>query len=183
MHTVVDESSEVKDDKEVPVVSIDIHEPSKKTELAGTTKFALTLAAILILVAALAPSLGGVTGQAYTLATLATGAKTFAWWVNQYPRLKHFTFIQKWLSGWSIAACIEYLPLIGAFTIASENGVHLGLMTAYMEALDNAFRMAQQYMLGKPLYWFDYTAATGMFFAVLFEGIMRYLTDAGYRTS
>jgi hypothetical protein len=34
-------------------------------------------------------------------------------------------------------------------------------MTAYMEALDNAFRMIQQYFLGKPLYWFDYFAAVG----------------------
>ena len=47
--------------------------------------------------------------------------------------------------------------------MASSNSVHLGLMTAYMEALDNAFRIAQQYFLGKPLYWFDYTAAFGMF--------------------
>ena len=42
---------------------------------------------------------------------------TLAWWINQYPALKDSTFIQKWLAGWSIAATLEYLPLIGAFTI------------------------------------------------------------------
>ena len=107
--------------------------------------------------------------------TSTAGAKTFAWWINQYPVLRDKGFVTKWMAGWSIAACIEYLPLIGAFTVASDHGVHLGLLTAYMEALDNAFRVAQQYFLGKPLFWYDYTAASGMFGAVCFQGIFRFL--------
>ena len=153
---------------------------------------------ILLVGSVLGSTFGGSFGQAYSLATVATAAKTFAWWINQYPALKDLSFIQKWLAGWSIAATLEYLPLVGAFTVASTSGVHLGLMTAYMEALDNAFRILQQYFLGKPLYWFDYTAAfgmylysynncnssliyfqtqsrvAGMFIAVLFQGIMNY---------
>ena len=39
-----------------------------------------------------------------------------------------------------------------------------------MEALDNAFRIVQQYFLGKALFWFDYAAAVVMFAAVLFQG-------------
>jgi hypothetical protein len=117
---------------------------------------------------------GGYTGQAYVLATIATGAKTFAWWINQYPMLKNFTFLQKWLAGWSIAAIIEYLPLIGAMQIAQHNNVHLGLMTAYMEALDNFFRVCQQKLLRKPLDWFDYAAAAGMFVCVIFQGVLHY---------
>lgn len=57
------------------------------------------------------------------------GAKTFAWWINQYPVLKNRSFVEKWLAGWSIAAIVEYLPLIGAFEVASANNVHLGLIT------------------------------------------------------
>jgi len=60
------------------------------------------------------------------------GAKTFAWWINQYPFLKNRPFYQKWLTGWSIAAVIEYLPLIGAFQIASEHNINLGLMTGLL---------------------------------------------------
>ena len=122
----------------------------------------LGISAIFLAIASLLASfLGSYAGQAYSLATVATACKTFAWWINQYPALKNSSFIQKWLAGWSIAATLEYLPLIGAFTIASDNGVHLGLMTAYMEALDNCFRMIQQNFLGKPLFWFDYVAALG----------------------
>jgi len=121
----------------------------------------------------------GPTGQAYVCATLATAAKTFAWWINQYPQLKHLDFYRKWLAGWSIAAFIEYLPLIGAFTIASENDVYLGLMTAYMEALDNFFRILQQRMLKKPLAWYDYTAAAGMFLSVGFQAATRFAYDHG----
>lgn len=122
---------------------------------------------------------GGPTGQAYVLATVSTGAKTFAWWINQYPQMQHLNLWQKWLAGWSIAALIEYFPLIGAFSIAGSNGVHLGLMTAYMEALDNFFRILQQRMLNKALFWYDYTAAVGMFAFVIFQGVMRYEFDHG----
>lgn len=117
-------------------------------------------------------AVGDPTSQAYTCATLATGAKTFAWWINQYPALESASFLQKWGAGWGIAAVGEYLPLIGAMTIASENGVHLGLMTAYMEVLDNALRMAQQKMLGKPLTRDDYVAACGMAAAVVMQGAL-----------
>lgn len=127
----------------------------------------LGISAFLLLVASLLASfLGGYAGQAYALASVATACKTFAWWINQYPALKNASFIQKWLAGWSIAATLEYLPLMGAFLIASSHGVHLGVMTAYMEAVDNAFRILQQYFLGKPLYWFDYFAALGTQYAV-----------------
>jgi len=122
----------------------------------------------------------GPTGQAYSLATVATGAKTFAWWINQYPQLKGRGFYVKWLAGWSIAAFIEYLPLIGAMQTASDNGVHLGLMTAYMEALDNFFRICQQKLLSKPLAWYDLVAAGGMFLAVLFQGLLHFSYDKGY---
>jgi hypothetical protein len=98
--------------------------PSRTSMATGLVVFAVGM----VLLATLA----GYPGQAYALATIATAAKTFAWWINQYPALKDWAFLQKWLAGWSIAAIIEYLPLIGAFTIASEHGVHLGLMTAYM---------------------------------------------------
>jgi len=121
---------------------------------------------------------GGSTGQAYVLATLATGAKTFAWWINQYPQLRGRSFYFKWLAGWSIAAFIEYLPLIGAFQIASSHHVHLGLMTAYMEALDNFFRICQQKLLEKPLAWYDLVSALGMFIAVLFQGILHFVEES-----
>jgi len=48
-----------------------------------------------------------------------------------------------------------------------------------MAALDNAFRIVQQYFLGKALFWFDYTAAVIMFAAVLFQGIMEYYYGQG----
>lgn len=137
---------------------------------------ALTTFFIFMLLLAL---LGGYSGQAYALATICTGAKTFAWWINQYPALREKTFLVKWLAGWGIAAIIEYLPLMGAFTIASSHNVHLGLMTAYMEALDNIFRMCQQYALGKQLYWFDWASAAGMVVSVLFQGGMHYRTSGG----
>jgi hypothetical protein len=143
-------------------------------------KFGLGVAATVIPISLIGSFAGGPTGQAYVLASLATGAKTFAWWINQYPALKNFNFYQKWLAGWSIAGFIEYLPLIGAFSVASSNNVHLGLMTAYMEALDNAFRMCQQRLLNKRLDWYDYVAAVGMFIAVLFQGIMHFARDFGY---
>ena len=116
--------------------------------------------------------LEGPTGQAYALATIATAAKTFAWWINQYPAMNSRPFIQKWLVGWGIGATLEYFPLIGAFTIASTHHVLLSVMTAYMEALDNFFRMCQQFVLGKPLYWFDWCTALGMACAVAFQGAM-----------
>ena len=119
--------------------------------------------------------LEGATGQAYALATIATAAKTFAWWINQYPAMLNRPFVQKWLVGWGIGATLEYFPLIGAFTIASTNHVLLSVMTAYMEALDNAFRMGQQFALGKPLYWFDWCTALGMACAVAFQGAMHSL--------
>ena len=119
--------------------------------------------------------LEGATGQAYALATIATAAKTFAWWINQYPAMLDRPFMQKWLVGWGIGATLEYFPLIGAFTIASTNHVLLSVMTAYMEALDNAFRMGQQFALGKPLYWFDWCTALGMACAVAFQGAMHSL--------
>ena len=122
------------------------------------------------------------TGQSYVLATYATAAKTFVWWINQYPQLKHLkhlNFWRKWIEGWSIAAIIEYFPLIGSMTIASENGVHLRLMTAYMEALDNFFRVLQQRLLQKPLSKHDYIAAAGMFVCVAFQGVMPNMYDHG----
>lgn len=149
---------------------------TKKRQL----QFGFTVAMTVIPISLLGSLLGGPTGQAYVLASLATGAKTFAWWINQYPALKNFNFYQKWGAGWSIAAFIEYLPLIGAMTVASSNSVHLGLMTAYMEALDNAFRMCQQRLLNKRLDWYDYVAAVGMFIAVIFQGIMHFAHDMGY---
>jgi len=57
------------------------------------------------------------------------GAKTIAWWINQYPSIKDLSFLWKWIAGWTIAAVIEYLPLIAAFTIAADNGLSLSLMT------------------------------------------------------
>ncbi len=118
----------------------------------------------------------------YALATVATAAKTFAWWINQYPQLKHLNFAQKWLAGWGIAALIEYFPLIGAMTVASAHGVHLGLLTAYMEALDNLCRILQQRLLNKPLSRHDYIAAVGMFACVVFQGVMRYKHDLAVET-
>jgi len=132
---------------------------------------------VVIVILIIASSVGGYSGQCYTLATLATAAKTFAWWINQYPVLKGKSFYVKWGAGWSIAAFIEYLPLIGAFQLASSHGVHLGLMTAYMEALDNFFRICQQKLLNKPLAWYDLVSAGGMFVAVLFQGIMHFAID------
>lgn len=142
-------------------------------------RFIIVVIAVTVLVVGspVVATQGGYVGQAYVLATLATAAKTFAWWINQYPQLKHLSFFKKWMAGWSIAALIEYFPLIGAMTIASTNGVHLGLMTAYMEALDNFFRILQQRLLNKPLAWFDYSAAAGMFVFVIFQGVMRYESD------
>ena len=48
-------------------------------------------------------------------------------------------------------AGLEYLPLTFCFGYAEKNGVALSLMTAYMEAADNSFRMLQQLALGFPL--------------------------------
>ena len=164
--------------------SVIIHEtvlPARAVYACGLDKerFYILFVGVTILVigSPLLSFLAGPTGQAYVLATVATAAKTFAWWINQYPQLKHLSFLQKWIAGWSIAACIEYFPLIGAMTIASENNVHLGLMTAYMEALDNFFRILQQRLLNKPLASYDYIAAAGMFVCVIFQGVMRWLHD------
>jgi hypothetical protein len=155
--------------------------PAGGRYLAGLDKerFVIFVVGVLVLglgmpVVALA---GGWAGKAYALATVATAAKTFAWWINQYPQLQHLGFVQKWLAGWGIAALIEYFPLIGAMTVASGHGVHLGLMTAYMEALDNLCRVLQQRLLQKPLARHDYIAPAGMFVCVVFQGIMRYRHD------
>jgi len=161
---------------DIPDPEITVYEAQRKSKreriiLLSTIVFFTTVGSII------GAAVGGPWGQAYVLATIATAAKTFAWWVNQYPQLKHLSFVKKWLAGWSIAALIEYLPLIGAFTIASEHDVHLGLMTAYMEALDNFFRICQQKLLEKPLAWYDLTAAAGMFVCVIFQGVMRYQED------
>jgi hypothetical protein len=43
-------------------------------------------------------ALGGYTGKVYVCGTLATGFKTMAWWVNQYPAMKGQTFIVKWIT-------------------------------------------------------------------------------------
>jgi len=139
--------------------------------------FFIGLIVVVVATSLFGGAFGGPTGQAYVLATLATAAKTFAWWINQYPQLKGASFFKKWMAGWSIAAVIEYFPLIGAFTLASNNGVHLGLMTAYMEALDNLFRICQQYLLDKPLDWYDLFAAAGMFGFVMYQGGSRYNAD------
>lgn len=47
-------------------------------------------------------------------------------------------------------------------------------MTAYMEALDNFFRMMQQVGLRQPLAWFDWVAAAGLGLCVAFQGCMHY---------
>lgn len=86
----------------------------------------------------------------YSFATLATLIKTVAWWFNQWPITQGWSYFFKWLSSASIAGC-EYLPMTFAFQYASSHFVHLSLMTAYMEAADNFFRMLQQYFLGDPL--------------------------------
>ena len=72
-----------------------------------------------------------------------------------------------------IAGC-EYLPLTYAFGFATKNGVALSLMTAYMEAADNSFRMLQQLALGFPLSWFDWLAAALLILAVMFQGFYHY---------
>lgn len=134
----------------------------------------LSTVVVLVLLAALLAALAGPTGQAYVLASAATSAKTFAWWINQYPILKQASFSKKWLAGWSIAAVIEYIPLIGAFSVAGEHNIHLGLMTAYMIALDNVFRVVQQQILGKPQSKADYKAAAGMVVGVIYQGLSEY---------
>jgi hypothetical protein len=164
-----------------PAVSAAGEIAGRKPFLLGFDKERFIILAVGIVVIGLGSPIiaftAGPTGQAYVLATIATAAKTFAWWINQYPQLKHLNFWQKWICGWSIAAIIEYFPLIGAMTIASNHAVHLGLMTAYMEALDNFFRVLQQRLLNKPLSRFDYVAAAGMFVCVVFQGVMRYTHD------
>lgn len=43
-------------------------------------------------------------------------------------------------------------------------------MTAYMQALDNFFRMMQQLVLKMPLEWYDWHAAVLLAAAVLYQG-------------
>lgn len=86
----------------------------------------------------------------YFFATLATLIKTIAWWFNQWPFMKGYNFGIVWIVSALIAGC-EYLPMTFAFTYASSHGVALSLMTSYMEAADNSFRMLQQLGLGDPL--------------------------------
>ena len=53
----------------------------------------------------------------------------------------------------------------------------MSLMTAYMEAADNTFRMFQQLALGDPLQWFDWTAAGLLALCVLWQGYMHYWNE------
>lgn len=110
---------------------------------------------------------------AYAFATLATLIKTVAWWFNQWPFISHFNFFLKWLMSASIAG-FEYLPLTYAFQYANRNGVALSIMTAYMEASDNCFRMIQQLALGLPLAWFDWVGAAMLVVAVIYQGALHY---------
>jgi hypothetical protein len=87
---------------------------------------------------------------AYSAATLATFIKTVAWWFNQWPFMTGYNFGILWITSACIAGC-EYLPMTFSFQYASSHGVALSLMTAYMEASDNLFRMIQQYALGDTL--------------------------------
>jgi hypothetical protein len=129
---------------------------------------------LLVAVPALATlsTVAGWTGKAYALASVATLAKTFAWWINQYPGVRHQPFAVRWVAGWGIAAVVEYCPLVGAMAIASQHAVHLGLLTAFMEAFDNVCRMMQMRLLNHPLQWYDWGSAGGMVLAVAFQGLM-----------
>jgi hypothetical protein len=118
--------------------------------------------------------LGGVLGQVYVLGSIASLAKTFAWWIGQYPFMKNKPFLAKWLAGWSVAGVLEYLPLVGAMIIGRRHGANLALLTAYMEAMDNWFRDLQMRSLGKPVYWYDATSNCGMALCVVFGGVMSY---------
>jgi hypothetical protein len=118
--------------------------------------------------------LGGVLGQVYVLGSVATLAKTFAWWIGQYPFMKNKSFLAKWLAGWSIAGVLEYLPLVGAMLMGRRHGVNLALLTAYMEAMDNWFRDLQMRSLGKPVYWYDAASNCGMALFVMLGGVMSY---------
>ena len=64
--------------------------------------------------------------------------------------MRQYNFGILWITSALIAGC-EYLPMTFAFQYASSNNVALSLMTAYMEATDNGFRMIQQYALGDML--------------------------------
>lgn len=167
------------DDEQLPPLEKEENEGNQTPQpLLSRSKLRCALLGVALLVVALAliAALGGPGGQAYALAITATGAKTFAWWINQYPILQNASFVKKWLAGWSIAAVIEYFPLIGAFAIASDNSIHLGLMTAFMIALDNGFRVAQQYVLSKPQSKVDYLAAFGMFLAIIYQGLSQFFS-------
>ncbi len=63
--------------------------------------------------------------------------------------------------------------------IAHAKGVHLSLMTAAMEAMDNLFRMLQQLALGDPLGWFDWLAALLLGLCVAFQGVFHYRLERG----
>jgi hypothetical protein len=114
--------------------------------------------------------------KAYLFGTLATAVKTFAWWLNQWPSIHHLPFLAKWFISASVAG-LEYLPLTAAFSTASAHGVHLGLLTAFMEAMDNFLRMMQQVGLHDPLGWFDWIAALGLGLFVGYQGWMHFRED------
>jgi hypothetical protein len=152
-----------------------VGESTVKTPSRELLTIALSLLAVVMLIGFLCGALlGGVLGQVYVLGSIATIAKTFAWWIGQYPFMKDRPFLAKWLAGWSVAGVLEYLPLVGAMIIGREHGVNLALLTAYMEAMDNWFRDLQMRSLGKPVYWYDATSNCGMALCVVFGGLMSY---------
>ncbi|KAL3799193.1 hypothetical protein ACHAW5_005470 [Stephanodiscus triporus] len=147
-----------------------IEKPSRESLAIG-----ISVLAVVILTSFLCGALlGGVLGQVYVLGSIATLAKTFAWWIGQYPFMKNRSFLAKWLAGWSIAGVLEYLPLMGAMLMGQRHGVNLALLTAYMEAMDNWMRDLQMRALGKPVYWYDAAANCGMALFVMFGGVASY---------
>jgi len=113
---------------------------------------------------------------AYGFATLATLVKTVAWWFNRFPLVNTWSFFAKWIASAAIAG-LEYLPLTYSFQYATGNFVALSLMTAYMTAVDNLFRMLQQLGLGLYLGWYDWVAAMILALAVVFQGVCHYYHD------
>ena len=150
-------------------------EPTTKTPSREALTIGLSVLAVVLLSGFLCGVLfGGVTGQVYVLGSVATLAKTFAWWIGQYPFMKNKSLLAKWLAGWSIAGIFEYLPLIGAMSMGQRHGINLALLTAYMEAMDNWFRDLQMRSLGKPIYWYDAASNFGMATFVVFGGVSSY---------
>ena len=100
-------------------------EPTTKTPSREALTIGLIVLAVVLLSGFLCGVLfGGVTGQVYVLGSVATLAKTFAWWIGQYPFMKNKSLLAKWFAGWSIAGIFEYLPLIGAMSMGQRHGIN-----------------------------------------------------------